>query len=150
MPLRPVETKDLLHGVPTLFNVAFFDGVGGWRHGRRGCPRTSRRAIGSFPGRTRRGARGGGRLDDQANFPKRRQQLAGSVFAARPVEDVAIEQAPTIKTIVGASANAMKTRIWTALICMLLRYPHLRSRFGWCLSNLGLLMNLFSHRDLHD
>ncbi len=51
----------------------------------------------------------------------------------------------------GASANAVKTQIWTALISMLLlRYLQLSSRFGWSLSNLVALlrMNLFIHRDL--
>jgi len=44
----------------------------------------------------------------------------------------------------------VKTQVWTNLICMmLLRYLHLRSRFGWCLSNRIVLMNLFTHRDLH-
>jgi len=44
----------------------------------------------------------------------------------------------------------VKTQGWTNLICMmLLRYLHLRSRFGWCLSNRIVLMNLFTHRDLH-
>ena len=28
-------------------------------------------------------------------------------------------------------------------------YLHLRSRFGWCLSNVVVLLNLFTHRDLH-
>ena len=51
----------------------------------------------------------------------------------------------------GTSANAVKTQIWTALICMLLlRWLQLRSRFGWSLANLVALlrMNLFTHRDL--
>jgi len=41
---------------------------------------------------------------------------------------------------VGTSANAVNTRMRTALIFMLLRYLHQRSRFGWCLSNLMVLM----------
>ena len=32
---------------------------------------------------------------------------------------------------------------------MPLHYLHLRSRFGWCLSNVVVLLNLFTHRDLH-
>ena len=56
-----------------------------------------------------------------------------------------------IKTFVGTSANAVKTRIWTAwILILLLRYLQLSSRFGWSLSNLVALlrMNLFTHRDL--
>lgn len=63
----------------------------------------------------------------------------------------ALKQNLKIKTFVGTSANAVKTQIWTALICMLLlRYLMLRSRFGWSLSNLVamLRMNLFTHKDL--
>lgn len=63
----------------------------------------------------------------------------------------ALKQNLKIKTFVGTSANAVKTQIWTALICMLLlRYMQLRSRFGWSMSNLVALlrMNLFTHRDL--
>jgi Domain of unknown function (DUF4372)/Transposase DDE domain len=64
----------------------------------------------------------------------------------------ALKQNLKIKTFVGTSANAVKTQIWTALICMLLlRYLQLKSRFGWSLANLVALlrMNLFTHRDLH-
>ncbi|MBE0546084.1 MAG: hypothetical protein IH627_00150 [Rubrivivax sp.] len=56
-----------------------------------------------------------------------------------------------IKTFVGTSANAVKTQIWTALICMLLlRYLQMSSKFGWSMANLVALlrMNLFTHRDL--
>ena len=63
----------------------------------------------------------------------------------------ALKQNLKIKTIVGTSANAVKTQIWTALISMLLlRYLQLSSRFGWSLANLVALlrMNLFTHRDL--
>ena len=63
----------------------------------------------------------------------------------------ALKQNLKIKTFVGTSANAVKTQIWTALICMLLlRYLQLSSRFGWSMSNLVALlrMNLFTHRDL--
>ncbi len=63
----------------------------------------------------------------------------------------ALKQNLKIKTFVGTSANAVKTQIWTALICMLLlRYLQLRSRFGWSMANLVALlrMNLFTHRDL--
>ena len=63
----------------------------------------------------------------------------------------AVKQNLKIKTFVGTSANAVKTQIWTALICMLLlRYLQLKSQFGWSMSNLVALlrMNLFTHRDL--
>lgn len=63
----------------------------------------------------------------------------------------ALKQNLKIKTFVGTSANAVKTQIWTALICMLLlRYLQLSSRFGWSMANLVALlrMNLFTHRDL--
>ena len=118
---------------------------GRWRHGWRGCPRTSRRSYRVFPGRTGRGERGGDGLDDQANFLYRQQQLAdGLVFAAQPVEHVAIEQAPNIKTFVGTSTNAVKTQIWTALICMLL----LRYRYSGRLDNTFSLPLLASCVDL--
>jgi hypothetical protein len=63
-----------------------------------------------------------------------------------------LKQNLKIKTFVGTSANAVRTQIWTALICMLLlRYLQLRSRFGWSMANLVALlrMNLFTHRDLN-
>jgi IS4 transposase len=63
----------------------------------------------------------------------------------------ALKQNLKIKTFVGTSANAVKTQIWTALICMLLlRYLQMSSRFGWSMANLVALlrMNLFTHRDL--
>lgn len=63
----------------------------------------------------------------------------------------ALKQNLKIKTFVGTSANAVKTQIWTALICMLLlRYLQLSSKFGWSLSNLVALLRLtlFTHRDL--
>lgn len=41
------------------------------------------------------------------------------------------------------SANAVKTRIWTARISMLLlRYLQLSSRFGWSLANLVALLRI--------
>lgn len=63
----------------------------------------------------------------------------------------ALKQNLKIKTVVGTSANAVKTQMWTALISMLLlRYLQLSSRFGWSLANLVALLrrNLFTHRDL--
>jgi IS4 transposase len=44
----------------------------------------------------------------------------------------ALKQSCKVKTFVGASANALKTQIWTALISMLLvKIPRMKSRFGW-------------------
>jgi IS4 transposase len=62
----------------------------------------------------------------------------------------ALKQNLKIKTFVGTSRNAVRTRIWTALIAILLRYLQPLSRFGWSLANLVALlrMNLFTHRDL--
>ena len=57
-----------------------------------------------------------------------------------------------VKTFVGTSANALKTQIWTALIAMLvLKYLHLKSQYGWSLSNLVALLRqqLFVYRDLY-
>jgi IS4 transposase len=55
------------------------------------------------------------------------------------------------KPFLGASANAVKTQIWTALIAMLiLKYLQIKSSFGWSLSNLAALLGqqLFIFRDL--
>lgn len=63
----------------------------------------------------------------------------------------ALKQNLKIKTFIGTSANAVKTKTWTALISMLLlRYLQRSSRFGWSLANLVALlrMNLFTHRGL--
>jgi len=63
----------------------------------------------------------------------------------------ALKQNLTIKTFVGTSANALKVRVWTALIgLLLLTYLPQRSRFAWSLSNLVALlrMHLFTHRDV--
>lgn len=63
----------------------------------------------------------------------------------------AIKQNLKIKTLLGTSANAVKTQIWTALIAMLiLKFLQLRSRFSWSLSNLIALLRhqLFVYRDL--
>ena len=57
----------------------------------------------------------------------------------------------TVKSFLGASANAVKTQIWTALIAMLiLKYLQMKSSFGWSLSNLAALLRqqLFIFRDL--
>ncbi len=54
-------------------------------------------------------------------------------------------------TVVGTSATALHTQIWTALIARLvLTYLQLRSTFGWSLSTLVALLRfqLFPHRDL--
>jgi hypothetical protein len=63
----------------------------------------------------------------------------------------ALKQSCRIKTFVGTSANALKTQIWTALIAMLLvKILHMKSRFGWHLSNFMVLLRqqLFVYRDL--
>lgn len=62
-----------------------------------------------------------------------------------------IKQNLKIKTFVGTSENAVKTQIWTALICILvLKILQMRSKFGWSLSNLTALLrlNLLTYRDL--
>jgi Transposase DDE domain/Domain of unknown function (DUF4372) len=64
----------------------------------------------------------------------------------------ALKQLLRIKTFVGTSANALKTQIWIALIAMLvLKYLHLKSQYGWSLSNLVALVRqqLFVYRDLY-
>ncbi|MEW5835633.1 MAG: IS4 family transposase [Pseudomonadota bacterium] len=64
----------------------------------------------------------------------------------------ALKQSAKIKTFVGTTPNAVRTQIWTALICMLLlKWLQMRSQYGWSLSNLVALlrMNLFAHKDLH-
>jgi len=63
----------------------------------------------------------------------------------------ALKQSLRVKTFVGASAQALKTQLWTALIAMLLvKYLQLKSTFGWSLSNLVALLRqqLFVYRDL--
>jgi hypothetical protein len=63
----------------------------------------------------------------------------------------ALKQSCKVKTFVGTSANALKTQIWTALIAMLLvKILHMRSSFGWHLSNFMVLLRqqLFVYRDL--
>jgi hypothetical protein len=64
----------------------------------------------------------------------------------------ALKQLLRIKTFVGTSASALKTQIWIALIAMLvLKYLHLKSQYGWSLSNLVALVRqqLFVYRDLY-
>ena len=63
----------------------------------------------------------------------------------------ALKQSCKVKTFVGTSANALKTQIWTALIAILLvKILHMKSRFGWHLSNFCVLLRqqLFVYRDL--
>ena len=63
----------------------------------------------------------------------------------------ALKQSLRVKTLVGTSAQALKTQLWTALIAMLLvKYLQLKSTFGWSLSNLVALLRqqLFVYRDL--
>jgi len=53
----------------------------------------------------------------------------------------ALKQSCKVKTFVGTSANALKTQIWTALIAMLLvKILHMKSTFGWHLSNFMVLL----------
>jgi hypothetical protein len=64
----------------------------------------------------------------------------------------ALKQLLRIKTFVGTSANALKTQIWIALIAILvLKYLHLKSQYGWSLSNLVALVRqqLFVYRNLY-
>jgi IS4 transposase len=62
----------------------------------------------------------------------------------------ALKQNLRVKRFVGTSENALQTQIWTALIVLLIKYPQLRARFGWSLSNLVALLRqqLFVYRDL--
>jgi hypothetical protein len=51
-----------------------------------------------------------------------------------------------------ASANAVRTQVWTALIAMLvLKYLQLKSKYSWSLSTLAALLRqqLFFYRDLY-
>jgi hypothetical protein len=64
----------------------------------------------------------------------------------------ALKQLLRIKTFVGTSANALKTQIWIALIAILvLKYLHLKSQYGWSLSNLVALVRqqLIVYRNLY-
>jgi hypothetical protein len=63
----------------------------------------------------------------------------------------ALKQTLKIKTLVGTSANAVRTQVWTALIAMLvLKYLQMKSAFSWSLSTLAALLRqqLFFYRDL--
>ena len=63
----------------------------------------------------------------------------------------ALKQTLKIKTLVGTSANAVRTQVWTALIAMLvLKYLQLKSTHSGSLSNLAALLRqqLFFYRDL--
>ena len=63
----------------------------------------------------------------------------------------ALKQNLTVKTFVGASENALRIQIWTALIALLLlKWLHHLSKANWSLSNLAcmLRLNLFTYRDL--
>ena len=62
-----------------------------------------------------------------------------------------VKQNLKIKTFVGTSENAVKTQIWTALICILiLKIMQMKSSFGWSMSNLAAMLriNLLTYRDL--
>jgi hypothetical protein len=63
----------------------------------------------------------------------------------------ALKQNLKVKSFVGASENALRIQIWTALIAMLLlKWLHHLSKAKWSLSNLAsmLRLNLFTYRDL--
>jgi IS4 transposase len=62
-----------------------------------------------------------------------------------------LKQNLRVKSFIGASANAVWTQIWTAMIAMLLvKFLQLKSKTTWCFSNLiyFLRMNLLVYRDL--
>ena len=64
-----------------------------------------------------------------------------------------LKQNLKIKSFIGASANAVWTQIWTAMIAMLLiKVLQLKSKAAWSFSNLAyfLRMNLLVYRDLWD
>jgi len=64
-----------------------------------------------------------------------------------------LKQNLKIKTFVGATENALRIQIWTALIALLLlKWLHHLSQARWSLSNLAYLvrLNLFTYRDLRD
>jgi hypothetical protein len=63
----------------------------------------------------------------------------------------ALKQNLKVKSFVGTSENALRIRIWTALIAiLLLKWVHHLSKAKWSLSNLAsmLRLNLFTYRDL--
>jgi hypothetical protein len=63
----------------------------------------------------------------------------------------ALKQNLTVKTFVGTSENALRIRIWTALIALLpLKWRHHLSKANGSLSNLACMprLNLFTYRDL--
>jgi hypothetical protein len=65
----------------------------------------------------------------------------------------ALKQTLKIKTFVGASENALRVQIWTALIAMLvLKWLHHLSKADWSFANLAYLISLglFTYRDLID
>ncbi len=69
----------------------------------------------------------------------------GEIYRGRwPIERFfkSPKQSLRTKTFVGASANALKTRIWAALTAMLaLNYLQPRASYGWSLSNLAALLS---------
>lgn len=117
-------------------------------HARRHCPHLLRRVLAVHP-------ETGQTLVFLTNLHHLSASTIAAIYKDRWQVELffkALKQNLKIKTFVGTSANAVKTQIWTALICMLLlRYLLLKSRFGWSLANLVALlrMNLFTHRDLH-
>jgi hypothetical protein len=80
-----------------------------------------------------------------------REVCLGLAGCESPLKHLGIGTAPKKMSFLGASANAVKTQIWTALIAMLiLKYLQMKSSFGWSLSNLAALLRqqLFIFRDL--
>lgn len=96
-------------------------------HARRHCPHPLRRVSAGHP-----------ETGQALVFPANLHHLSAATIAAIYKDRwqvelffKALKQNLKIKTFVGTSPNAVKTQIWTALICMLLL---LKSRFGWSLA----------------
>ena len=84
---------------------------------------------------------------------KTRSCLASGAMLSRNDEEIAPQLcgAQKVKTLLGTSANAVKTKIWTALITMLiLKFLQMKSSFGWSLLNLAAMLRkkLFIFMDL--
>ena len=61
-----------------------------------------------------------------------------------------VKQNLTVKSFVGATENALRIQIWTALIAfLLLKWLHHLSKANWSWSNLAsmLRLNLFTYRE---
>jgi transposase len=96
-------------------------------HARRYCPQLLRRVLAVHP-------ETGQTLVFLTNLHHLSVSTIAAIYKDRWQVELffkALKQNLKIKTFVGTSANAVKTQIWTALICMLLlRYLLLKSRFG--------------------